>query len=60
MAQIEIGLRPVIGDVDLAVLERGHRPRIDVEIGVELAQTHAIAACLQKRPESGRRKTLPK
>src|SRR3546814_3377091 len=32
MAQIEVGLRPVVGDVDLAVLLGRHRARIDVEI----------------------------
>src|SRR3546814_3640706 len=30
MAQIEVGLRPVVGDVDLAVLIGRHRARIDV------------------------------
>ena len=58
MAEVEIGLRPVIGDVNLAVLKRRHRPRIDVEIGIQLPQPHAITACLQKRSESGRRKTF--
>lgn len=35
MSDIEIGLRAVCRDEDLAVLERVHRPRIDVEVGVE-------------------------
>ena len=38
MAEVEVGLGAVVGDEDLAVLVRAHRPRIDVEIGVELAQ----------------------
>ncbi len=58
MAEIEIGLRPVVGDVDLAVLIRAHRARIDVEIGVELAQANLESACLQQSTECCRRKTL--
>ena len=49
MAEIEIGLGAVVGDIDLAVLIGAHRPRIDIEIGVELAQPHAEAARLQQR-----------
>ena len=58
MAEIEIGLGAVVGDVDLAVLIGAHRPRIDVEIGVELAQAHLEAARLQQRAER-RRRTNP-
>ena len=54
MAEVEIGLRAVIGDEHLAVLVRAHRARIDVQIGVELAQPHAIAARLQQRAERRR------
>jgi hypothetical protein len=58
MAEVEIGLRAVVGHVDLAVLERAHRARIDVEIGIEFPQPHTIAACLQERAESRRRQTF--
>ena len=58
MAEIEIGLGAVVGDVDLAVLIGAHRPRIDVEVGVELAQPHLEAARLQQRAERRRRKTF--
>jgi len=53
VAQVEVGLGPVVGDEDLAVLIRAHRARIDIQIGVKLAQTHLVAARLQKRAESG-------
>jgi hypothetical protein len=33
MAEVEIGLGAVVGDIDLAVLIGRHRARIDVEIG---------------------------
>src|SRR5271169_3247821 len=36
MAEIEIGLRPIVGDIDLAMLVGAHRARIDIEVGVEL------------------------
>jgi hypothetical protein len=36
VAQVEVGLGPVVGDVDLAVLERAHRARIHVDVGIEL------------------------
>ncbi len=58
MAEIEVGLGAVVGDEDLAVLVRRHRARIDVEIGVELAQAHLVAARLQQRAERRRCKTL--
>ena len=58
MAQVQIGLGPVIGDIDLAMLERGHRARIDIEIGVELAQTNLVAARLKQRAKGGGRKTF--
>ena len=36
VAEIEVGLRAVLGDEHLAVLERRHRPRVDVDVRVEL------------------------
>ena len=53
MAEVEIGLGPVVGDEDLAVLVRAHGARIDVEVGVELAQADRVAAGLQERAEGG-------
>ena len=41
---VEVGLGPVIGDEDLAVLERVHRSGVDVEVRVELLHDHAHAA----------------
>ena len=32
VAEIEVGLGAVVGDVDLAVLKRAHRARIDVDV----------------------------
>ena len=60
MAEIEIGLGAVVGDVDLAMLVGRHRPRIDVEIGIELAQADLVAARLQQRRERGGHEALAK
>ena len=54
MAEVEVGLGAVVGDEDLAVLVGRHRARIDVEIGVELAQADLVAARLQQRAERRR------
>jgi hypothetical protein len=58
VAQIQVGLRPVVGDVDLAVLVGGHRPRVDVDVGVELLDADAQAARLQQGPDGGRGEPL--
>ena len=52
VAEVEVGLGAVVGDEHLAVLIGAHRPGIDVEIGVELAQPDLVAARLQKRAKS--------
>ena len=35
MPKVEVGLGAVFGDEDLAVLERAHRARIDVDVRIE-------------------------
>ena len=47
MAEIKVGLRAVIEDVNLAVLIRAHRSGIDVEVGVELLQRDLETAIFQ-------------
>jgi len=34
VTKVEVGLGTILGDEDLAMLIRGHRPRIDVDIWV--------------------------
>ena len=58
MAEVEVGLRPVIGHEDLAVLVGAHGAGVDVEIGVELAQPDRKAARLQQRTQCRRCQTL--
>ena len=58
MAQIKVGLGAVVGNVNLAVLIGAHRARIDVEIGVEFANTDREAARLQQGRKAGRHQPL--
>ena len=58
VAQVEVGFRAVVGHKDLAVLERRHGSRVDVEVGVELHQVHAQAAALEQAADRCRGKTL--
>ena len=44
MAEVEVGLGAVFEDVHFAVLERAHGAWIDIEVGVELLDTHRQAA----------------
>ena len=52
VTEIEIGLGAVLGDEDLAVLIRIHRPRIDVDVGVELLDRDGDAAGLEQSTEA--------
>src|SRR5581483_9912302 len=58
VAEVEIGLGAIVGDKDLAVLERAHRPRIHVDVGVHLEQGDPQPASLEQRAERGRRQSL--
>ena len=58
MSEVEVGLGTVIQDVNFAVLEWVHRPRIDVEIGIEFLEDDAQSTQLQERPEGGRREAF--
>ena len=59
VADVEVGLGPVLRHEDLAVLERAHRPRVDVEVRVELLELDAEAARLQQTAERGGDDSLP-
>ena len=53
VAEVEIGLGSVLGDEDLAVLERAHRPRVDVDVGIELLQLNPEAAGDEQASDRG-------
>jgi hypothetical protein len=53
VAEVEIGLRAVVGDEHFPMLERAHRPRVDVDVGIELDHGDLEAAGLEDRPKGG-------
>jgi hypothetical protein len=59
VAQVQVGLGPVVGDVDLAVLERAHGARIHVDVGVELDHGDLEPARLQQGPREADAMPLP-
>ena len=59
MADVEVGLGAVLGDEDLAVLERVHRPGVDVEVRVELLHRHPQPAGLEQAAEAEAVRPLP-
>ncbi|GHG41933.1 hypothetical protein GCM10017567_74590 [Amycolatopsis bullii] len=58
MADVEVGLGAVVGDEHLTVLERVHRPGVDVEIGVELLHRDAKPARGKELTQAGSRESL--
>jgi hypothetical protein len=44
VTEVEVGLGAVLGDEDFAVLEGAHRPRVHVDVGIELLQLDLEAA----------------
>ena len=55
VAQVEIGLGPVVSDEDFAMLERTHGAGVDVQVGVELLQCDFQAAAFKQAADAGRR-----
>ncbi len=49
--EVEVGLAAVVGDEHLAVLERVHRARVDVDVRVELLHRDPEATGLEETPE---------
>jgi hypothetical protein len=58
MAQIQIGFCAIIGHKHLTMFKGRHRARVDVQVGVQLAQAHRVAAGLQQSPQGRRGQTL--
>ena len=59
VADVEVGLGPVLRHEHLAVLERAHRPRVDVEVRIELLQLDAQTARLEQPAERRGDDSLP-
>ena len=58
VAEVEVGLGAVVGDVDLAVLIRAHRAGIDVDVRVELLQRDRVAVAFEEAADRRRRQSL--
>ena len=58
VAEVEVGFSAVVEHIHLAVLERAHRSRVDVEVGIEFLYPDVEFPGLEKRPERSRRKPL--
>ena len=58
VAEIEVGFGAVIGDKNLAMLERRHGARIDVQIGIEFQQSDLQPARLQQASDGSRSQTF--
>ena len=56
--QVQVGLRAVLGDEDLAVLIGAHGAGVHVDIGVEFLVPHPDAPLLQEPPQGGRADAL--
>ena len=54
MAQVQVGLGPVVGDEDLAVLVGVHRAGIHIDVRVELGHGDAEAPVAQQAAQAGR------
>ena len=48
MAKIQIGLGTVVGDEYLAVLNRVHGTRVNVDVGVKFLHGYFVTACFQQ------------
>ncbi len=59
VAEVQVRLAAVLGNEDLTVLPRVHGPRVDVDVGVELAHRDAEAAALEEAAERGGGEALP-
>ena len=53
VAQVQVGLRPVVQHVHLAMLERVHGPGIDVDVRVELLEGDAEASGFEQPAQGG-------
>jgi hypothetical protein len=60
MSEIEIGFGAILGHEHFAVLERAHRARIDVDVGIQLQQGHPQPPGFQDGRERRRGNTLAK
>ena len=59
MAQVQVGLSPVVGDKDLPVLEGTHGSRINVDVGIQLHHGDLQSPCFQQCTQRSRSDAFP-
>ncbi len=59
MPEIEIGFGPVVGDVNLSMLVRGHGPGIHVKVRIHFLKPHPVSAPLKQERDRGGGEPLP-
>ena len=59
VAQVEVRLGAVLGDEHLAVLERAHRARVDIDVRVELLDLDPLPAAHEEAADRGGGDALP-
>ena len=58
VAEVEVGLRAVVGDINLAVLERAHRAGVNIDIRIQLLRGNLQAAAFEQAAERRGRDAL--
>ena len=51
MSEVKVCLSTVIGNKYLTMLNRIHRSRINIDIGIKFLHCNGIASCFEKTPE---------
>ena len=54
VAKIEIGFRAVVEHINFSVLERVHRPGINIEIGIKFLENDSQTTGFEQRAKRGR------
>ena len=54
VAQVQVRLRPVLGDEDLPVLIGGHGPRVHVQVGVQFLDGNVYPSAFEHPSQRGR------
>ena len=58
MTEVQIGLGAVFGDEHLTMLDRAHRARINVQVGIQLQDRDAVPPGFQQSPQACRHDPL--
>jgi len=60
VAEVEVGLRPIVRHIDLTMLEGTHGTRIHVDVGIQLDHRHPESTGLEECCQGSGRNTFAK